>query len=157
VDLPRGIWTDFRTNTEYRGNQTVQVDAPAGHVPMFVRNGWIVPLAMKDAMELHYFPSLGAEFFIWEPEKNDNSQVHAAPAGDYVRVEIESQISRTYEWILHHTKAAREVAEESTVYRRAAQRTQLRPGMWWHDAANNNLHVMVQADAGSDRIVNISF
>ncbi|MGD1092849.1 MAG: hypothetical protein ABSB35_12775 [Bryobacteraceae bacterium] len=157
VDLPKGLWTDFRTNTEYRGNQTVQVDAPAGHVPMFVRNGWIVPLAMKDAMELHYFPSLGAEFFIWEPDKNDISQLHAAPAGDYVRVEIETQVSRTYEWILHHTKAAREVAEESTVYRRAAQRAQLRPGMWWHDSAKNDLHVMVQAAAGSDRIVNISF
>jgi hypothetical protein len=29
--------------------------------------------------------------------------------------------------------------------------------MWWHDTAKNNLHVMVRADAGSDRIVNISF
>jgi hypothetical protein len=43
------------------------------------------------------------------------------------------------------------------VYRRAAQRTQLRPGMWWHDTAKNDLHVMVQAEPGSDRIVNISF
>src|SRR5204863_5921587 len=39
LELPRGNWTDLRTNTEYRGGQAIEVDAPAGRVPMFVRNG----------------------------------------------------------------------------------------------------------------------
>ncbi len=157
VELPRGIWTDFRTNTEYPGNRTIEVDAPAGHVPTFVRNGWIVPLAMNDRMELHYFPSLGGEFFLWEADVSENSQFHAAPAGDYVRVEIESQKHRTYEWILHHTKAPREVADELGTYSKVDQRTGLKPGTWWHDSAKNNLHLMLDAKSGSDRIVNISF
>ncbi len=157
LDLPRGLWTDLRTNTEYKGNQSVEVDAPAGRVPMFVRNGWIVPQALPDEMELHYFPSLGGEFFLWEPDKNDNSQFHAAPAGEYVRVEIETQVTRTYEWVVHHTKPAREVAEDATLYQQVGRRELLRPGTWWHDPAKNNLHVMVRAEAGSDRIVNLSF
>ena len=157
LDMPKGIWTDVRTNREYRGNQTIEVDAPMGRVPMFVRNGWIVPLAAQGKMELHYYPSLGGEFFLWEPEVGENSQFHASPAGEYVRLEIETQVRRTYEWVIHHTKAAREVAEETVVFQRVADRTLLRPGTWWHDAAQNNLHVMVRADAGSDRIVNISF
>jgi hypothetical protein len=157
IDFPRGLWTDLRTNAEYRGNQTAEVDAPVGRVPMFVRNGWIVPMAVESKMELHYFPSLGAEFFLWEPDANDNSQFHAAPAGDFVRVEIESQAARTYEWVLHHTKAPRSVAEESAEYQKAGERAAMGPGSWWHDAASNNLHVMVRAEAGSDRIVNISF
>jgi Glycosyl hydrolase family 31 C-terminal domain len=157
VRLPRGTWTDFRTNHEYRGNQETEVEAPEGRVPIFVRNGWIVPVAVAAKIELHYFPSLGAEFFLWEPEANDNSQFHAAPAGDFVRVEIESKLPRTYEWVLHHTGAAKAVAEGSGTFERVSEKGLLRAGTWWHDAAQNNLHVMVRAEANSDRIVNISF
>lgn len=157
LDLPRGIWTDLRTNQEYRGNQSIEVDAPPGRVPMFVRNGWIVPLQENDRMELHYFPSLGAEFFLWEADVHDNSQFHAAPADDFVRVEVETKRRRTYEWILHHTTAPREVAEESGAYARVNARANLRPGAWWHDDANNDLHLMLRAEPETDRIVNISF
>ncbi len=157
LELPRGNWTDLRTNQAYRGNQTIEVDAPAGQVPMFVRNGWIVPFEMQSKMELHYFPDLGGEFFLWEPEQGENSQFHAAPAGDFVRVEIETKVRRTYEWVLHHTKAPRLVEEESGAYQKANSREALRPGMWWHDASQNNLHLMLRVEAGADRIVNISF
>ena len=157
LELPRGSWTDLRTNREYRGNQSIEVDAPAGQAPMFVRNGWIVPLQMPAAMELHYFPSLGGEFFLWEPEQGENSQFHAAPAGDYLRVEVESRVRRTYEWVLHHTGAPREVAEASGAYQKANRREALQPGMWWHDASLNNLHVMMRVEPNTDRIVNISF
>lgn len=167
LDLPRGNWTDLRTNTDYPGNRTIEVDAPAGQVPMFVRNGWIVPLEIRASggqtddvppkMELHYFPSLGGEFFLWEPDLGENSQFHAAPAGDYMRVEIETKVRRTYEWVLHHTQAPREVEEESGAYARVGRREALRPGTWWHDAKLNNLHLMVRAEAGTDRIVNMSF
>ncbi len=157
LELPMGIWTDLRTNTEYRGRQTVEVDAPAGRVPMFIRNGSLVPLAGQGKMELHYFPSLAAEFFLWEPGAEENSQFHAAPAGDFIRVEIETQVRRTYEWVTHHTKPAREVAEESTVYEKVMERAMLKPGTWWHDDARNDLHVMLRVETGSDRIVNISF
>ena len=30
VELPRGLWTDLRTNVEYRGNQAIEVDASPG-------------------------------------------------------------------------------------------------------------------------------
>jgi hypothetical protein len=157
VDLPRGIWTDLRTNIEYRGNQSAGIDAPPGRVPMFARNGSLFPLAVTGKTELHYFPSLGGEFFLWEPDQADYSQFHAAPAGDFLRVEIESKATRTYEWILHHTRVPREVVESSEAYQRAPAREKLAPGAWWHDAQNNNLHVMLRAEAGSDRIVNIAF
>jgi hypothetical protein len=157
LKLPRGNWTDVRTNREYKGNQTIEVDAPAGRVPMFVRNGWIIPQARADRMELHYYPSLGGEFFLWEPDINENSQFHAAPAGDYVRVEVESQKRRTYEWVLHHTGVPKQVAEESGAYQHAASREAMKPGEWWHDDAQNNLHLMLRSEAKTDRIVNMSF
>ena len=153
LQLPRGLWTDLRTNVEHQGNQSIEVDAPAGQVPIFARNGAVLPLAAKAAMELHYFPSLGGEFFLWEADKRDNSQFHAAPAGDFTRVEMESKVSRTYEWVIHHTKRPVNVEDSKPVRQRSA----LKPGTWWHDSARNDLHVMIHAEAGSDVIVNISF
>jgi alpha-glucosidase (family GH31 glycosyl hydrolase) len=155
--LPRGLWTDLRTNVEHKGNQTVEVDAPMGHVPMFARNGALFPLAAKNAMELHYFPSLAGEFFLWEPEKKDNSQFHAAPAGEFTRVEIESLVARTYEWVIHHSRRPTQVGEDGATYKQVRQRASLKAGNWWYDAAHQNLHVLASAEAGVDKIVNISF
>lgn len=157
LNLPRGLWTDLRTNTEYKGNQPVEVEAPTGHVPMFARNGALFPLAAPHAMELHYFPSLGGEFFLWEADKHDNSQFHAAPAGEFTRVEIESQVARTYEWVIHHTNRPTAVAEEAVTYQPVRQRSALKPGTWWHDDARNDLHIMVRAEASADKIVNVAF
>jgi hypothetical protein len=158
VDLPRGSWTDLRTNVEYQGRRVVDVDAPAGAVPVFARNGSVVPMtfaARPGVMELHYFPSLAGEFFLWELELGDNSQFHAAPAGDDVRVEIETKVSRTYEWVLHHADAPKDVAEETGSYLRVESRAELREGTWWHDDERNDLYIVVQAEAGSDRVVNV--
>jgi hypothetical protein len=157
VTLPRGIWTDLRTNNEYRGNQTVEIDAPPGRVPMFARNGSLFPLSSVGKMDLHYFPSLGGEFFLWEPDEDDNSQFHAAPAGDFLRVEVESKLTRTYEWVLHHTKTPRDVAEESAVYSKAKTLAERRAGSWWHDDERDDLHILMHVEAGTDRIVNVSF
>lgn len=157
VKLPRGLWTDLRTNKEYRGNQSVEVEAPPGRVPMFARNGSLFPLAAVNKMELHYFPSLGGEFFLWESDENDNSQFHAAPAGEFLRVEAESKVTRNYEWVLHHTKIPRDVAEASTAYSRANAVAERRPGTWWHDDERDDLHILMRVEAGTDRIVNVSF
>jgi alpha-glucosidase (family GH31 glycosyl hydrolase) len=157
VKLPRGLWTDLRTDQEYRGNQTVEIDAPPGRVPMFARNGSLFPISTVGKMELHYFPSLGGEFFLYEPDEDDNSQFHAAPAGEYMRVEAESKETRTYEWVLHHTKTPREVAEESGPYKRADTSAERRAGTWWHDNARDDLHILMHVDAGTDRIVNVAF
>jgi alpha-glucosidase (family GH31 glycosyl hydrolase) len=121
IELPRGLWTDLGTNIEYRGNQTVEVDAPPGRVPLFARNGSLFPLSAagksaEEKMELHYFPSLGGEFFLWEPDVEGNSAFHAAPAGEYMRVEVESKVQRTYEWVLHNCHSAKEVASDAGNY-----------------------------------------
>ena len=43
VYLPRGNWYDYWTSKQYKGNQTISVDAPLDTVPMFVRAGAIIP------------------------------------------------------------------------------------------------------------------
>jgi len=82
---------------------------------------------------------------------------HAAPAMDFLRVEIETRVARTYEWVLHHTASPKDVGESSGAYRRAASQQAMQAGTWWHDDVRNDLHVLLRADADTDRIVNISF
>jgi alpha-glucosidase (family GH31 glycosyl hydrolase) len=141
VYLPMGLWTDLATNVEHRGRHVVELEASGDTPVMLAKNGSIVPLAQPDGvLELHYFPNLGAEFMLFEAAAGESSQFHAAPAGDYVRLEIESKVDRKYEWVIHHRGAPRKVEG---------------PGVARHDAERNNLHVTMDGPANTDRIVNL--
>ncbi|MBT2693548.1 glycoside hydrolase family 31 protein [Bacillus sp. ISL-55] len=44
VYLPQGeTWVDFWSNKEYDGGQTIKVDAPLGHLPIFVKKDSMIP------------------------------------------------------------------------------------------------------------------
>ena len=43
VYLPEGSWYSMSTNEYYRGGQYVSVDAPIDEIPVFVREGSIIP------------------------------------------------------------------------------------------------------------------
>jgi hypothetical protein len=131
VYLPRGIWTNWNTNEVRRGRQR----APAG---LWVRNGTIVPVERAGVMELHYFPRLGAEFFLTEPGDESLTQFHAGPAAEYLRLEIESQVARRYQWVVHHVSDAEEP----------------KPG-WSYDRQRRELRIPAAAAAKSDIIINI--
>lgn len=137
IRLPRGQWTDLKTNARHDGRQTLELDG------VFAKNGSIVPLLVsKDHYELHYFPKLGGEFFLYEVETNRWSQVHAAPAGDFMRLETESKVARDYEWVIHHVERPLSVESET-------------PVTWHYDEKARNLHVRLTAKAGGDELVNI--
>jgi len=159
VYLPQGIWTDLRSNQVYKGRQIIEVQAAPDELPIFVRNGMILPVAPVAAGEptaLHYFPKLAAEFFMHEEGLDDFSQFHAAPALEIVRLEIESLKAREYEWVVHHSGACRRVAQvDGTEYREAASSRALKPGAWFYDRATDNLHIRAQAKAGQDLIINL--
>ncbi len=145
VYLPQGIWTRLRSNQSHRGRQVIGIEAEAGELPLFARNGSIVPLVNQDGedrrIDLHYFPKLAGEFFLFESDLEDYSQVHAAPAGEYMRLEIESKKAREYEWVVHHLDRPQSVSR----------------GEWRYDEASRNLHVRCRVQAGEDYVVNISF
>jgi alpha-glucosidase (family GH31 glycosyl hydrolase) len=43
--LPRGRWFNFWTDEAFFGRKMIRVDAPLGRVPLFVREGSIIPMA----------------------------------------------------------------------------------------------------------------
>ena len=145
VRLPMGLWTDLCTNMRHRGRQVIDVGKP-GECPL-AHNGAIVPIDAEDRIELHYFPRLAAEFFLVEPGETRVTQVHAGPAGDYLRLEIESRVSRTYEWVVHHVSPVEKIECTGCAAPPSGAR---------YDAKSGNYHVTVQAAARSDIILNLS-
>ncbi|TDG37898.1 DUF5110 domain-containing protein [Pedobacter changchengzhani] len=46
IYLPKGIWIDYFTGTKYEGNRIINhFDAPIWKLPVFVKNGAIIPMA----------------------------------------------------------------------------------------------------------------
>ncbi len=158
VYLPMGVWTNWRTNKVYPGRQTIEIEAAEDELPLFVKNGAIVPAGPRSGpapMELHYFPKLASEFFLFEPEVSDYTQAHANPALDLWRLEMAPKVDRTYEWVLHNLPAPGRVWEGETVYRRVQDRHSLAPGCWYIDEASSNIHVAVRTLKGKTNIVHL--
>ena len=153
--LPQGVWTNLETNEVTPGRRTISVETQS--LPVFARNGTIVPLDSAGGMGLHYFPTLAAEFFLLEQDLGEYSQVHAAPAADIMRLEIESKKDRDYQWVVHHIDKPAAVGFENTQYREVGGAGRLADRTWFYDAAQKNLHVRVRAKAGEDCIVNLSW
>jgi hypothetical protein len=155
VYLPRGIWTSLETNEVFPGKRTIALETKS--LPVFARNGSIVPLNSAVRIDLHYFPELGAEFFLLESDIGDYSQVHAAPAADIMRLEIEAKTDRDYQWVVHHVGKPSEVAFRDVKYRQARSVGAMADRMWFYDAARKNLHVRVRVKAGEDCIINLAW
>jgi hypothetical protein len=158
VYLPMGIWTRLSDDRVFPGKQVITIEGKPSELVLFSRNGSILPLG-SEPMTLHYFPRLGAEFFLFESSLEDYSQAHAAPAGDLLRLEMESKKGRYYEWIVHHVERPRKVVAGGVEFGEVTSRELLRrrPSGWLYDSPNKNLHVWMFGSEGQDDIVSISF
>lgn len=52
VYLPKGTWFDYWTSTKYAGPAFVEVEVPLDRIPLFVREGAILPMLPADVMTL---------------------------------------------------------------------------------------------------------
>ena len=159
VYLPMGLWTDLRTNERLAGRRRVDLEAGSGPI-LLARNGSILPLAALEdnaPMDLHYFPKLAAEFFVFEPGVNDYTQLHAGPAADQMRLEIESKATRTYEWVVHHLPAVEEVSSDGAILPSVAQGAGLKTGSWIYDTSSRTFRVRLAVPAHKQNVIFISF
>jgi hypothetical protein len=148
VYLPQGSWTNLETDEVLAGRRIIPVATAS--LPVFARNGVIVPLDAEGEMALHYFGKLPAEFFL-----ADATQIHAAPAGDILRLEIESKKERSYEWVAHHVDRPALVGFEDRRYREVTGA--LEDGTWRYHAAKRRLEIRIKVAQGEDAIVNVAF
>ena len=154
VYLPSGIWTNLETDEVTQGPKTVAVKTKS--LPVFAKNGSIVPLNSGNAMALHYFPKSGAEFFLLEGDLAEYSQVHAAPALDFLRLEIESKKDRDYQWVVHHVNKPSSVGFDGKAYRQV-QGGEMGDRTWSYSERSRSLQVRATVKAGEDCRVNVEY
>jgi hypothetical protein len=106
-------------------------------------------------MGLHYFPKLGAEFFLLEGDPAAWTQVHAAPAGDLMRLEIDAKKPRDYQWVVHHVDRPSQIGFEEAGYREVMALNELADRTWFYDAARRNLHIRVSVKADENSVITI--
>lgn len=78
VYLPKGTnWIDFWTDKSYKGGQSINVDAPIDKIPLFVRQGSIIPIGpavqhtgelQGKNLELAIYPGKDTRFVLYEDE-----------------------------------------------------------------------------------------
>ncbi len=100
VPLPPGVWINYWTDEAVQGNQTVTVDAPLGRLPLFVRQGAIVPMrptapdhvghSIPDSLQLAVYPSAdGGQFTLYE----DDGHTQAYTQGAFAQTTVEQQFT----------------------------------------------------------------
>ena len=95
VYLPNGTsWYDFWTGKKYEGGKTVGANAEIETMPLFVKAGSIIPLALDKqyateyadtVLEIRIYPGADGEFTLYEDE-NDNYNYEK---GMYATIEFE--------------------------------------------------------------------
>jgi alpha-glucosidase (family GH31 glycosyl hydrolase) len=153
VYLPRGSWTNLETDEVTQGPRTIKVKTKS--LPVFAKNGAIVPLNAPNGMALHYFPKAGGEFFLLEGDIAEYTQAHASPALDIMRLEIESKKDRDYQWVVHHVDKPSKVGFEGAMYRQAAKAGEMGDRTWFHDG--KTLQVRASVKAGEDCRIDVEF
>ncbi|MBZ5585250.1 MAG: hypothetical protein LAQ30_24205 [Acidobacteriia bacterium] len=153
--LPPGVWTNLETNEVAQGRRTITIKTES--LPVFARNGTIIPLDSPGGMGLHYFPQLAAEFFVLETEVNDWTQIHASPAAEIYRLQIDSKVARDYQWVIHHVERPSTVGYQEIRYGEAGTQKELSDRTWFYETAKKNLHVRVRVNAGESSVIHIGW
>lgn len=66
VWLPEGRWTDFFTGETFAGNHTYELFVPLDRIPVFVKEGGIIPLLANEQGNDQEFKSLEVRFYAGE-------------------------------------------------------------------------------------------
>lgn len=92
--LPKGSnWYDFYTGEKYEGGKSLLRPAPLGEIPVFVKEGSIIPMEsglsyaceqVKSPLELHIYPGRDAKLAYYE----DSGEGYGYEQGDYQVIQI---------------------------------------------------------------------
>jgi hypothetical protein len=112
IYLPEGVWIDYFTGEKYAGNSVINnFDAPLWKLPVFVKNGAIIPMTnpnnnvveINKTHRMYEFYPFGKSSFT---EYDDDGKTEAYKIGKGVSTLIESELNQknTVNLIINQTK-----------------------------------------------------
>lgn len=140
IYLPAGKWFDYWTHTIYQGPQYLRYEAPLDRLPLFLREGAIIPLGpdlsyvgerSSDSVRLLLFPAQKSTFCL----QDDSEQVLIDCGGtrNEIRVEV-SQSRKDFKLQLVGTSAPSRVEVAGAEIPRLANLSEELEG-WTYDAS----------------------
>ncbi len=94
IYLPEGKWLDWRGNKVYEGKQWIIVEAPIENIPLFIREGSVIPMQTTqnyvgekkiDELIFRIFPSAGSTYTFYQ----DDGKTLEYQKGNYLLTEID--------------------------------------------------------------------
>jgi alpha-glucosidase (family GH31 glycosyl hydrolase) len=85
VNLPTGNWINYWTDQTIHGGSKIDVSASIGEIPLFVRQGSIIPMrryassiekGTNDTLIVHIYPGADGEFTLFEDDGRSNAYLH---------------------------------------------------------------------------------
>ncbi|MDX2075953.1 MAG: glycoside hydrolase family 31 protein [bacterium] len=155
VWLPQGDWYDFASGARYEGGGWTAIYGDLRHMPIFVKDGGIIPLADSTAendtplpqkMHLHRYGKAGGRFVLYEDDgettaylKDDYAQtvISTNPKGELsiaTPTKLPAYIPQNREWVHHQHGAERDIRAECE-----ALLWRFQMNTWMKDALGNSL------------------
>ena len=85
IELPKGDWFNFWTNEKIEGNQELVANAPINQIPVFVKEGAIIPMRLysnaietgsNNLLSLHVYPGSDGQFSLYEDDGTSNDYLN---------------------------------------------------------------------------------
>ena len=110
--LPEGRWLDWWNSKIYDGKQWIIVEAPMDKIPLFIREGGIIPLQEKQnftgqknisQIEFKIFPSSNSEYNLYRDDgittnyKNGEfslTNIKAGASGDKIEIDVKKEVDK---------------------------------------------------------------
>jgi len=119
--LPDGMWFDFFNNRCYKGNNCYRMYRDIYTVPVLVKAGGIIPMALPDyvndisnpkSIELHIFPGANNKFTLYE----DDGESMDYREGICVKTDFEIQWGRHPKFIIHEPCGSEDIVVHDRNY-----------------------------------------
>lgn len=130
VTFPEGRWINYWTGEELEGNTTHTVEASVSKIPLFIKQGSIIPMRMyassieqgtNDTLEIHIYPGTDSEFTLIEDDGISNDYLDGIYAKTQLSLKNNSQGAtlviepmlgyysnmneeRTWQFVIHQTE-----------------------------------------------------